>query len=361
LVGGFVKVHLNGLFTEHPLTGSGQYLRHLHRALVAAAREDEFTIVPRRGVYARLGRRVGKVLWEQIGFPTAAVGADLAHVPYLGPPLRGRNDVVTVHDLIGMVLPEYAASPWMRLYNRAVAAAARRARLILADSQATADDVQRLLGIGPERIRVTLLGVDEDLRPAPAAQIADVRDHHGLPERFALYLGSGDVRKNLDVLLRAWALLPAAERIPLVLAGNIPCRGDALFPDYRRLAEQLGVGESIAWLGTVPEAEKATLLSAATVFVFPSRYEGFGLDPLEAMACGTPVICSDATSLPEVVGAAAVLVDPADEKAWAVAVGSVAEGGDHAAELVAAGRARAAELTWRATAELTLNAYRELL
>ncbi len=360
-MGGFVKVHLNGLFTEHPLTGSGQYLRHLHRALVAAAREDEFTIVPRRGVYARLGRRVGKVLWEQIGFPTAAVGADLAHVPYLGPPLRGRNDVVTVHDLIGMVLPEYAASPWMRLYNRAVAAAARRARLILADSQATADDVQRLLGIGPERIRVTLLGVDEDLRPAPAAQIADVRDHHGLPERFALYLGSGDVRKNLDVLLRAWALLPAAERIPLVLAGNIPCRGDALFPDYRRLAEQLGVGESIAWLGTVPEAEKATLLSAATVFVFPSRYEGFGLDPLEAMACGTPVICSDATSLPEVVGAAAVLVDPADEKAWAVAVGSVAEGGDHAAELVAAGRARAAELTWRATAELTLNAYRELL
>ena len=356
-----MKVHLNGLFTEHPLTGSGQYLRHLHRALVAAAREDEFTIVPRRGVYARLGRRVGKVLWEQIGFPTAAVGADLAHVPYLGPPLRGRNDVVTVHDLIGMVLPEYAASPWMRLYNRAVAAAARRARLILADSQATADDVQRLLGIGPERIRVTLLGVDEDLRPAPAAQIADVRDHHGLPERFALYLGSGDVRKNLDVLLRAWALLPAAERIPLVLAGNIPCRGDALFPDYRRLAEQLGVGESIAWLGTVPEAEKATLLSAATVFVFPSRYEGFGLDPLEAMACGTPVICSDATSLPEVVGAAAVLVDPADEKAWAVAVGSVAEGGDHAAELVAAGRARAAELTWRATAELTLNAYRELL
>ncbi len=356
-----MKVHLNGYFTEHPLTGSGQYLRHLHRELVAAAPEDEFTVARRRGVYARLGRRVGKVLWEQTGFPSVAAGADLAHVPYLGPPLRGRNDVVTVHDLIGMVLPEYAASPWMRVYNRVVAAAARRARLVLADSQATADDVQRLLGIGPERIRVTLLGVDGDMRPAPPAQIAGVRDRHGLPERFALYLGSGDVRKNLEVLLRAWALLPAAGRIRLVLAGNIPCRGDALFPDYQRLARELGVHKAISWLGMVPEAEKAALLSAATAFVFPSRYEGFGLDPLEAMACGTPVICSNATSLPEVVGQAAMLVDPADEKAWAAAVGLVAEGGDRSAGLVEAGRARAAELTWRATAAATLDAYRELL
>ncbi len=356
-----MKVHLNGYFTEHPLTGSGQYLRHLHRELVAAAPEDEFTVARRRGVYARLGRRVGKVLWEQTGFPSVAAGADLAHVPYLGPPLRGRNDVVTVHDLIGMVLPEYAASPWMRVYNRVVAAAARRARLVLADSQATADDVQRLLGIGPERIRVTLLGVDGDMRPAPPAQIAGVRDRHGLPERFALYLGSGDVRKNLEVLLRAWALLPAAGRIRLVLAGNIPCRGDALFPDYQRLARELGVHKAISWLGMVPEVEKAALLSAATAFVFPSRYEGFGLDPLEAMACGTPVICSNATSLPEVVGQAAMLVDPADEKAWAAAVGLVAEGGDRSAGLVEAGRARAAELTWRATAAATLDAYRELL
>ncbi len=194
-----------------------------------------------------------------------------------------------------------------------------------------------------------------------AAETADVRDRYVLPERFALYLGSGDVRKNLEVLLRAWALLPPEGRIPLVMAGNIPCRGDALFPDYRRLARELGVHESISWVGMVPEAEKATLLSAATVFVFPSRYEGFGLDPLEAMACGTPVVCSNATSLPEVVGEAAVLVDPADEKAWAAAVESVAEGGDRAARLVEAGRARAAELTWRATAELTLDAYRELL
>ena len=95
--------------------------------------------------------------------------------------------------------------------------------------------------------------------------------------------------------------------------------------------------------------------------MFPSRYEGFGLDPLEAMACGTPVICSNATSLPEVVGQAAMLVDPADEKAWAAAVGLVAEGGDRSAGLVEAGRARAAELTWRATAAATLDAYRELL
>lgn len=356
-----MKVVLNGYFAEHPLTGSGQYLQHLHRALESVAPGDEFRIVPRRGIFSGLGPRVGKVLWEQYGFPASAADADLAHVPYLGSPLRGRNDVVTVHDLIGMVLPEYAASPWMRLYNRLVAAAARRARLILADSQATADDVHRILGIDEDRIRVTLLGVDEGLRPASEQVEESLRSRFELPDRFALYLGSGDVRKNLGVLLRALFLTPVASRMPLVLAGSIPCRGDALFPDYRRLTRELGLEDSVIWLGVVAEADKAPLLSAATVFVFPSFYEGFGLDPLEAMACGTPVICANATSLPEVVGGAAVLVDPADPGDWAAAIREVTEDQSLAARLVAAGRDRAAELTWRSTANATLAAYTELL
>ncbi len=356
-----MKVILNGYFTEHPHTGSGQYLQHLQRALTSLAPDDEFQIAPWTGVYPRLGRRLGKLLWEQIGFPASVRDADLAHVPYMGPPLRGRNEVVTVHDLIGFALPQYAASPWMRAYNWMAAASVRRARLILADSMATARDLQRVLGVPESRIRTVLLGVDETLRPASRQAIEAVRDRFELPSRFALYLGSGDTRKNLGALLQAWFLTPAAHRVPLVLAGHIPCTGSELFPDYRRLARQLGVENSIIWLGPVTEEEKAPLLSAAAVFAFPSLYEGFGLEPLEAMACGTPVVCSNATSLPEVVGDAAVLVDPRDPGAWSAAIGGILDEPATATRLIDAGRERASRLTWRKTAAATLDAYEELL
>lgn len=356
-----MKVILNGYFTEHPLTGSGQYLQHLQSALTALSPDDEFQIAPWTSGYSRLGRRLGKLLWEQIGFPAAVRDADLSHVPYMGSPLRGRNDLVTVHDLIGFVLPEYAASPWMRAYNRMAAASVRRARLILADSTATARDLRRILGIPESRIRTVLLGVDENMRPSSKQTMDAVRDHYELPSRFVLYLGSGDTRKNLDVLLHAWFLTPAARRVPLVLAGRIPCTGTEFFPDYQRLARELGVEDSVIWLGPVTEEEKAPLLSAAAVFAFPSLYEGFGLEPLEAMACGTPVVCSDATSLPEVVGDAALLVNPRDPGAWSTAIGEVLDDPATAARLSDAGRERASRLTWRATAAATLAAYGELL
>ncbi len=356
-----MNVILNGYFTEFPLTGSGQYLKHLHRALKTLAPDDEFQIAPRPRAYSRLGRKVGKLLWEQIGYPASAREADLSHVPYMGPPLRGRTDVVTVHDLIGFVMPQYAASPWMWTYNRMAAASVRRARLILADSMATAGDLQRVLGIPKGRIRIALLGVDENLRPASKQAIDAFRDRHELPPRFVLYLGSGDTRKNLGVLIQAWFLTPAARRVPLVLAGHIPCTGSELFPDYRQLAHELRVQNSIIWLGPVTEEEKAVLLSAAEVFVFPSLYEGFGLEPLEAMACGTPVVCADATSIPEVVKDAAVLVNPLDPGAWSTAIGEVLDDPATTARLTDDGRDRASRLTWRATASATLAAYGELL
>ena len=356
-----MKVILNGYFSEYPLTGSGQYLQHLQRALTLLAPDDEFKIAPCAGPYSRLGRRVGKLLWEQIGFPACIGDADIAHVPYMGSPLRGRNDVVTVHDLIGFVMPQYAASPWMRIYNRMAAASVRRARIIVADSRATADDLQRILGIPEHRIRVALLGVDESLCPASEPAKDAVRKHYEIPSRFVLYLGSGDTRKNLSVLLHAWSLIPAARRVPLVLAGQIPCTGTELFPDYRQLARKLGIDNSIIWLGPVAEEVKAPLLSAAAAFLFPSLYEGFGLEPLEAMACGTPVVCSNATSLPEVVGGAAILVDPRDPGAWSESIDLVLDDAAEAVRLIDAGRERSARMTWRATASATLAAYGELL
>ena len=191
--------------------------------------------------------------------------------------------------------------------------------------------------------------------------IADICDRYNLPSRFVLYLGSGDKRKNLNLLLQSWSLIPEVDRVPLVFAGHIPCAGTELFPDYRLLSRQLDVDSSVIWLGPISESDKASLLSAAAVFVFPSLYEGFGLEPLEAMACGTPVVCSEATSLPEVVGDSAILLDPLDPSAWASAIHELLTNSATASHLSESGLGRASRMTWNQTASATLAAYRELL
>lgn len=352
---------LNGYFLQYPLTGSGQYLKHLAESLKQLSPRDEFRIAPYGQGYSCVGRRLGKVLWEQAGFPAYSATADLRHDPYMASSFLRCADIMTVHDLIGFVVSGYETSAWVRIYNRMAAASVRRARLILADSQATAADLERVLGISENRIRVIPLGVSEHLAPVPTHMETAICDRYNLPARFVLYLGSGDKRKNLDLLLKSWSLMPKVERVPLVLAGDIPCAGTELFPDYRLLARQLDVDSSVIWLGPISEGDKAALLSAAAIFVFPSLYEGFGLEPLEAMACGTPVVCSDATSLPEVVGDAAALVDPLNPSAWASSIHELLTNSVTAAHLSESGLVRAAQMTWNETAVATLAAYRELL
>jgi alpha-1,3-rhamnosyl/mannosyltransferase len=232
---------------------------------------------------------------------------------------------------------------------------------LLADSEFTAGDITRVFGISRDRIRVIPLGVDPRMAPAPAGAVERLRRQYELTDSFVLYLGSGDTRKSLDTLIRSWFLTPPGRRPLLVMAGYIPCAGSALFPDYQQIADGLGLRDSIRFLGPVAEAVKPVLMSAADAFVCPSRYEGFGLEPLEAMACGTPVICSDRTSLPEVVGDAALLADPDEPHEWAERVSSVLGDSQVSKRLVDAGRTRAANFTWEKTASRTLAAYSELL
>lgn len=354
-------VCLNGYFTEHPQTGSGQYLLHLGRELRRIAPSDTFEAVPRSKPYRALGR-LGKVLWEQAGWPRAARrrGADIAHVPYFAPALKCDRQVVTVHDLAGLALPAYAGSLAMKLYNRLAVLAIRRVRLVLTDSEASAAEIQRLLGIATAGIRVIPLGVASAVAPGPE-EVQRIRARYSLPESFALYLGGGDARKNLETIIKAWFLMRSAERPELVLAGRIPCNGNALFPDYRKIAHGLGLSNAVRFIGPVAEGEKAALMSAARVFVFPSRYEGFGLEPLEAMACGVPVVCSNATSLPEVVAGGALLADPDEPAEWAARVLEILADPQTARRLAQAGRERAATLTWERTARATLAAYGEIL
>jgi glycosyltransferase involved in cell wall biosynthesis len=265
--------------------------------------------------------------------------------------------VVTAHDVIMLALPEHRGGALYRSYTWLALAAARRATAIVADSNATAIDLERYARIPRSKTTVVQLGRDEDLRPAGDTEMIRIRQKYGLPERFLLYLGGFDNRKNLVLLFKALGKIQ--DDLPLAVAGQPPAPSPPLYPDVAAAAAPLG--DRVRWLGRVPEDEKAALYSAATAFVWPSRYEGFGLPPLEAMACGTPVICADASSVPEVTGNAALLVRPDDLESLVSAIDRVLDDAALRDKLREKGLRRAAELTWEKTARETLDVYRRVL
>jgi len=307
---------------------------------------------------------VTKLLWEQAAVPllTAARGAELLHVPYWAPPALTRVPVVaTIHDVIPALLPEYRGSRLVAAYTRLVSFTARRARRLIVDSECSKRDLVRVVGVAPERVDVIPLAANPLFRPLDAgAAAAACRQRWNLERSFLLYVGGNDVRKNLPTLLRAWSI--AAARLSdheLVIAGAMR-NEPPFFPDIRGLAAQLALPR-LRFLGSVLDAEKHLLFAACTAFVWPSRYEGFGLPPLEAMQAGAPVISSDSSSMPEVVGQAGLLVPPDDVGALTAALVNVASDLQLQTQLRAKGLARAAAFTWRRTAELTLESYRRAL
>jgi glycosyltransferase involved in cell wall biosynthesis len=310
---------------------------------------------------------LGKVLFEQQGFPDACrrAGATLAHVPYFGPPLRSAAPlVVTVHDLTTLLVPDYNHGARVRLYNALVSAAARGADHVLTDSFSSKLDILDHLGLPEERVTAVYLGVGPGYTPRPAGgdnslvEMAVTRKY-GLPEFYALYLGGYETHKNIVNLLQAYTYVAQAlgEEYPLVLAGKKPDNASSNFPDYDRLIDQMGLTRFVRWIGYVDEADKPTLYRNAGVFVFPSRREGFGLPPLEAMACGAPVVASDSGSLPEIIGPAGFTIDPDDPRGMAGAIIAVLTEDQLAADLRRQGLEQAARFTWEHTATETLLVY----
>jgi alpha-1,3-rhamnosyl/mannosyltransferase len=284
----------------------------------------------------------------------AAQSADLYHSPYyLMPYVPGATTVLTVYDVIPLRYPQFSSARSRLLFRLTTRLALRAARRVIAITENARQDFIREFGVDAQRITAIPLGVEPSFRPASQAETDAVRAKYGLPDRFALYLGSNKPHKNLVGLVRAWVTLPDPPA-GLVVAGA----WDDRFPDARRLAESRGV-KNISWLGRVAEADLPALYSAARAFVFPSLFEGFGLPVIEAMACGTPVICSNTTALPEVVGDAAVLVEPGDPVRLGVAIQETL--GDDAllAQLREKGLRRAARFSWERTAARTLEVYRQ--
>jgi glycosyltransferase involved in cell wall biosynthesis len=397
-----VRIALNAWFIDRPETGSGQYLAHLlaeyaaqhagHQFLLcmpggqapaAVARAWEQAAPGRtraldgferrvlrtppdrwRGTSSRLGRHLAKLWFEQVSFPAACRrwGADLIHVPYWGAPLWGSAPrVVTVHDIIPVLLPAYSGGALGRGYNRLVTWSARRAAGVLTDSQASRQDIIRHLGIAPERVVAIHLAAAERFRPLQdGGAAARVRARYGLPERYLLYLGGFDVRKNVPGVLRAFARLDAPG-VHLVIAGRLPGEDSPFFPHPERVAGELGIRERVRFTGWVDGKDKPALYSGAIALVFPSYYEGFGLPPLEAMACGTPAIVSDRGSLPEVVGDGGLCVSPDDTEALAQAMRAlIVDRGWREAKSRAA-LAQAGRFSWPRAARETMAAYRRVL
>ncbi|MGI8855373.1 MAG: glycosyltransferase family 4 protein [Thermomicrobiales bacterium] len=371
-----VRVGFDGAMLRAPHTGSGQYSAALIDALRAlpdldltilapaplTSEPDAVVVSPPRICAAE---RLRKVWWEQRGVGRAArqAGVDVLHMPYFAAPLRqGIPCVVTVHDVIPLLLPAYAGGRAMRAYLLLVSAGTRRAARVIADSDCSRRDAIRVLGLDPRRVTAIPLAVRGDFGPERDDDlIAALRDRFGLDgKRVVFNVGGLDVRKNVATLLRAFARVRAAcgDDVRLVVGGS--AHGNAaLYPDPVPLARELGIAESVIFPGAITDAEKFALYHLADCYVAPSIYEGFGLTPLEAMACGTPVVAADASCTPEVVGDAALLIAPDDVAGFSAAIQRILTDADLARDLSTRGRERAAHFTWERTATATYAVYQQ--
>jgi glycosyltransferase involved in cell wall biosynthesis len=380
-----MRLAVNAWFLSQPGTGSGQYLRNLLRALPAVAPGLQVLLVaPQepvdfevpglqieacdpREVRSRLwaaAPRLGKVWFEQVAFPRLCRRwrADVAHVPYWGSPFwPTAPTVVTVHDLIPLLLPAYRGGLLVRLYTRLAAASARRAALVLTDSLASRRDIEAHLGLPFAGVRCVYLAAGPEFNPDPAPDDAAIRQRYGLPRRYVLYLAGHDVRKNVAGLLHAFATVARADDdVALAIGGTLPDEDRPPFFDPRPLVAALGLEEEVRFLGWVDEGHKPALYRGAACAVFPSRYEGFGLPVLEALACGTPLVASNAGSLPELVGDAGFALDPDDVQGLAGAIVSCLVDEDLAAELGRRGPSQAARFSWAQAAQATFAAFEEV-
>lgn len=324
-------------------------------ALIGAASQASFSGLSVKRARFDTEKPLRRILWEQTLQPLAIRQFDLYHaLAFVAPLVLTAPMVVTVYDLSFLRFPKRLSSA-RRLYLHSMTAlTCARARRILAISQSTADDLTARLGVPANKIDVTPLGYDKMMfRALLPAECEHFRRKESLPERFWLYVGTLEPRKNLQMLLRAYASLTPEERLPLVLGGGLGWRGRQVLAAI----ERLGLNDSVKHVGFIPAADLPLWYNCAEAFLYPSVFEGFGLPVLEAMACGTPVLTSNVSSLPEVAGKAGRRLPPNDEECWAVELKALKANGEWRQTARKNGLERAKLFSWARTAELTLGSY----
>lgn len=363
-------------------TGTETYSLHLIRALLRTGSAHRFRLytnaAPPADLFAGAGARGGRGAGESshevraIPFPRLwthlRLSAELALRPpdvlfvpaHVIPILHPRRSVVTVHDLGYLRYPEAHRAVDRRYLDASTRWSAHQAAAILADSAATKADLVQAYGIDPAKAHVIYLGRDETLRRVTdPARVAAVWRKHGIGPRYLLYVGTLQPRKNLGRVIAAFAAIadrPELAGVQLVLAGKKGWLYDDLFAQGARL----GLGDRVLFPGYIPDEDLPALLSSATAFVFPSLYEGFGIPVLEAGACGVPVITSNTSSLPEVAGDAALLVDPHDVDAIAAAMLRLVTDDALRAELARRGLENVKRFSWEKCARETLAVLEEV-
>jgi len=350
--------------------GIDRYIRALLAALLPDLRPDErlHVILPEETEIPCLAHpgvtlhRVDADLttfrshWQTLRL-ARAIRPQVIHAPYLLTPLRVPGKLVlTVHDVIPLSHPQYSSLATRLFWHVVGRRALRHCRKLIGVSEDALKTCSRFFGTRAVRRSVVIHhGIDPDFHPQAEEAVEAVRRTYGLPERFLLYVGSDRPHKNVTTLLHALALMDPTASMPLALAGF-----DSNGSPLRREAEELDLGQRVLWLGRIPDADLPALYSAAHAFLFPSLVEGFGFTVLEAMACGTPVICSALGVHKEITGGAAKLVHPTDRQEWRRAIHAAIISLDWHDVYRGKGLARAARFSWAEAARATLEIYRQL-
>ena len=364
-----MRIGIDARLVFYSRAGIGQYIMRLAEALANLNRHhDQFVLLQSRKDHTEIvnGHNFSRAsLWtpshhwaEQttLGFEIGRLNLDLLHSPDFIPPFR-RNfkSVITVHDLAFLLYPHFLTKESARYYGQ-IDHAVRNTDHIIAVSESTRQDTIKLLGVAERKITVIHAAANPIYGSVDAEEARQrVSSMYGLDRDYILFVSTIEPRKNLPALLQAYRKLLDDYKRPegLALAGS---RG-WLSEEAYAMVETLNLEEHIRFLGRVPSEHLVYLYNAARLLVHPSFYEGFGLPPLEAMTCGTPVVVSNVSALPEVVGDAAILVDPHDVDGLTVAMWRVLTDEDLRANLIAKGLKRAGKFSWERAAQETLDVY----
>ncbi|HET6572063.1 MAG TPA: glycosyltransferase family 1 protein [Fimbriiglobus sp.] len=380
-----MKVVINGLAALKPKTGVGHHVANLSAALAAVHPDDTFTLYPGRrmaGLVRRLNRpttasshqTTAGLVSRGLGFAKATAkaasrfhfaaytriyGFDLYHEPNFVPFPSALPTVVTVHDLSVLRFPDWHPADRVRVHENRFATGLRRADHVIVVSDAVRREIISDLGVAADRVTAIPNGVGPAFRPLPAEVVDAVRARLGLPERYFLCVGTIEPRKNVGTAMRAFADLPAEvrESCPLVLVGPWGWKSDA----DRDYFEGVCRGRGVRHLGYVADDDLPAVYAGAVGLVYPSHYEGFGLPPLEMLACGGAVLASTADAVREVCGDHAALIAPKDLPGWRAAMLRLATDADYRNDLRRGGVAHAARFTWERSAAVTAAVYRRVL
>lgn len=356
--------------------GAGVYMIQLARALDALDEDFELALIAQRH-----GRRLiddpplkraewvetedigpaRRLIWEQTTLPGLARRSrlDILHsLHYTRPVFLPCKSVVTFHDMTFFLFPHLHTRPKRLFFPAAMRMSARRSQALIADSENTRRDAMRILNLPGEKITTVLCGIGPEFRPIGDTEALEAcRRRYNLPKSFILYVGTVEPRKNLPMLLKAYARLAAAEaQIPLVIVG----RRGWMYEEVYELVETLQISERVLFTGYIPAEDLPMVYNLTEFFVYPSLYEGFGFPPLEAMACGAPVITTAISSMQDQVGAAGLLTPPGDEQALFEAMRRLVQDDGLRRGLSEKGILHATRFSWPNTARDTLRVYQKV-